>query len=63
MPVKEPLTEDLGLILYDVFDPAPRRTEANVTPKPVFFRAKVEAGRMDCHPERVELIRPGTGRM
>jgi CRISPR-associated protein Cas5d len=63
VPIKEPLTEDLGLMLYDVFDPKDRQGERNVAPRPVFFRAKVEAGRIDCHPDRVELVRPGTGRV
>ena len=57
------LTEDLGLMLYDVFDPTSRATEQNVTPKPVFFDAKVTNGRMDCHPERVKIVRSGTGRV
>ena len=57
------LTEDLGLMLYDVFDPTGRATERNVTPKPVFFDAKVANGWMDCHPERVKIVRPGTGRV
>jgi len=63
VPIEEPLTENLGLMLYDVFDPRDRQGERNVAPKPVYFRAKVEAGLMDCHPERVELVRPGTGRV
>ena len=67
-PVKPPevqhgLTEDLGLMLYDVFDPASRETERNVSPRPVFFDAAVKDGRMDCHPDRVRLVRPGTGRV
>ena len=57
------LTEDLGLMLYDVFDPDRRKTDKNVAPKPVFFDATVANGRMDCHPERVKLVRPGTGRV
>ncbi len=59
------LTEDLGLMLYDVFDPTNRESERNVAPKPVFFRAKVTNGSMDCHPDRIaaDLVRPGTGRV
>jgi CRISPR-associated protein Cas5d len=59
------LTEDLGVMLYDVFDPTNRATERNVAPRPVFFRARIAGGWMDCHPERIkdELIRPGTRRV
>jgi CRISPR-associated protein Cas5d len=59
------LTEDLGVMLYDVFDPADRANQRNVAPRPVFFRARVVAGRMECHPERItgDMIRPGTGRV
>ncbi len=49
--------EDLGLMLYDVFDPRLRRSGRDVAPVPVFFHAKVERARLDCHPERVPLIR------
>ena len=55
------LTEDLGLMLYDVFDPTSRQGEKDVTPRPVFFNAVVTDGRMDCHPDRVTILRPGTG--
>jgi CRISPR-associated protein Cas5d len=57
--------EDLGIMLYDVFDPLRRAAEKNVRPQPVFFRAKVAEGTMDCHPERIEsrFIRPASGRM
>lgn len=69
--------EDLGLMLYDVFDPTERAAGFRflesegvtvkgkrqpqfegrlVRPEAVFFRAKVINSRMDCHPERVELI-------
>jgi CRISPR-associated protein Cas5d len=51
--------EDLGLMLYDVFDPLKRHTGQNVSPAPVFFRAHIEGARLDCHPERVKLIRRG----
>lgn len=57
------LTEDLGLMLYDVFDPTNRQSEKNVAPKPVFFKAQITNGRMDCHPDRVTILRPGTGRV
>jgi CRISPR-associated protein Cas5d len=49
--------DQLGIMLYDVFDPRDRETERHARARPVFFRAKVESGRLDCHPERVELIR------
>jgi CRISPR-associated protein Cas5d len=56
------LTEDLGLMLYDVFDPADRAIRRNVAPQPVFFQAKITNGRMDCHPERIGgLIRAKVG--
>jgi len=61
-PVDYGLTEDLGIMLYDVFDPTARRSEKNVAPRPVFFKATISNGRMDCHPDRVTLLRPGTGR-
>jgi len=70
--------EDLGLMLYDVFDPAERSAgfkflsdQANqgagrkpkvnfegrlCRPKPIFFRARVVESRLDCHPDRVELV-------
>ncbi len=57
------LSEDLGLMLYDVFDPTNRKTDRNVAPKPVFFDAVVTNGWMDCHPDRVQIVRPGTGRV
>jgi CRISPR-associated protein Cas5d len=57
------LSEDLGLMLYDVFDPTNREIERNVSPRPVFFVATVKNGRLDCHPDRVRLIRPGMGRV
>jgi CRISPR-associated protein Cas5d len=58
------LTEDLGVMLYDVFDPVDRAMQRSVIPRPVFFRAKIENGQMDCHPDRINgnLIRPGTRR-
>ncbi len=61
--VENGLTEELGLMLYDVFDPAKRRTDRHVKPQPVFFEAQIKNGWMDCHPDRVRLIRPATGRI
>ena len=54
--------EDLGLMLYDVFDPRQRDSGFPVRPSPVFFRnARIENARLDCHPDRVELIRRSAG--
>jgi CRISPR-associated protein Cas5d len=55
--------DEPGIMLYDVFDVRDRATERHVKPRPVFFRPKVVAGRMDCHPDRVELIRTATGKV
>ncbi|MEW6744072.1 MAG: type I-C CRISPR-associated protein Cas5c [Planctomycetota bacterium] len=95
---REDWTEDLGLMLYDVFDlekraagfrwareqdlppdeqgdsrGATRRIAAasstlrtgtssyeglKINPEAHFFRARVNGGVMDCHPDRVEVIRP-----
>ncbi|MBN2326735.1 MAG: type I-C CRISPR-associated protein Cas5 [Candidatus Omnitrophica bacterium] len=75
-----PWEEDLGIMLYDVFDPAMRNqgfawlkdeelpsskkkrkqrpfNGKLVKPQPVFFRAKIESGKMNCHPDEVELLR------
>lgn len=54
-------SEDLGMMLYDVFDPLWRSSGKRIKPDPVFFRnARVENARLDCHPERVALVgRPG----
>lgn len=49
--------EDLGLMLYDVFDPARRGAERHVRPASVFFHAVIRSGQMECHPERVNLVR------
>ena len=49
--------EDLGLMLYDVFDPRIRSKGSGVRAEPVFFDAKVRDSRMDCHPDRVKLVR------
>lgn len=54
--------DEPGIMLYDVFDPRNRASERHVQPQPVFFRPKMVAGRMDCHPDRVELIRARVGR-
>jgi CRISPR-associated protein Cas5d len=51
--------EDLGLMLYDVFDPRQRDSGRDAAPQSVFFRARIEGARLDCHPDRVELIRKG----
>jgi CRISPR-associated protein Cas5d len=54
--------EDLGMMLYDVFDPTRRTNGSPVRPDPVFFRnARIEHARLDCHPDRVELIRKQGG--
>ena len=55
--------DGLGIMLYDVFDPTKRHADKNVTPQPVFFNATITNGRMDCHPDRVKILRPGTGRV
>ncbi len=54
--------EDLGLMLYDVFDPADRPHRRHVDPRPVFFKAFIRDAVLDCHPDRVELVRPATAR-
>jgi CRISPR-associated protein Cas5d len=61
-PSKVPLsaeswTENLGLMLYDVFDPHLRSRGVSVPPDPVFFEANVKDSRLDCHPDRVPLFR------
>ncbi len=50
-------TEDLGLMLYDVFDPALRATGDPLPADPVFFHARIEGSRLDCHPDRVKMVR------
>jgi CRISPR-associated protein Cas5d len=59
---REPFNDDLGLMLYDVFDPAERTHQRHVRSRPVYFKARVEQGRLDCHPDRVELVRPAVAR-
>lgn len=72
--------EDLGLMLYDVFDvnqraegfrwlaederkahaadPTPLYEGAITEPQASFFHAKVQDARMECHPDRVTILRP-----
>jgi CRISPR-associated protein Cas5d len=93
----EQFNEDLGLVLYDVFDrgeraegfrwlsdeeianletqspassgrgpknqlvEAPRWNRAPIKPTPVFFHAKIEKSRMDCHPDRVTILTSAKG--
>jgi CRISPR-associated protein Cas5d len=49
--------EDLGLMLYDVFDHESREIasddDPHVRPSTVFFRASVSNAVLDCHPERI----------
>jgi len=79
--------EDLGLMLYDLFDPVRRRegfrwlnseeqlsrgTKTKralqdfyegrlIKPQPLFFRAQVRDSRLECHPDRIELVRRNEG--
>jgi CRISPR-associated protein Cas5d len=54
--------EDLGLMLYDVFDPVDRTGPAAPgKPSPVFFHAVIEHNRIECHPERVAILRGAGG--
>lgn len=54
--------DDLGIMLYDVFDPAKRSVadeeNPHVKPMPAFFHAKIKDAVMDCHPDRISLLRP-----
>ncbi len=72
--------EDLGLMLYDVFDanqraegfrwlaederkalaadPTPLYEGEIAEPQVSFFHAKVQEARLDCHPDRVKILRP-----
>ena len=43
-------TEDLGLMLYDVFDPRERDSGYDVAPMPVFFHAKNRSGQARLPP-------------
>lgn len=55
--------EDLGLMLYDVFDPRERDSGHSVAPVPVFFRARIEGARLECRLDRIgTLIRKGAAR-
>ena len=52
--------EDLGIMLYDVFDPLSRTSGQPVPVSPVYFQAKIADNRLDCHPDRVQIYRkPG----
>lgn len=56
--------EDLGLMLYDVFDHERREVatddDPHVRPGAVFFRAAIKNAILDCHPERIadRIVRP-----
>lgn len=56
--------EDLGIMLYDVFDPAKRsfadEKNPHVKPMPVFFNAKIKDAVVDCNPDRIHILRPKT---
>jgi len=39
----------------------PRSTRQPIEPKAAFFHAKIEASRMDCHPDRVRILIPQSG--
>jgi CRISPR-associated protein Cas5d len=49
--------ENLGLMLYDVFDPRDRDSGNSARPSPVFFEAKLRDARLECHPDRVRIVR------
>lgn len=57
-------SEDLGLMLYDVFDHERREVatdeEPNVRPGAVFFRAAVKDAVLECHPDTLgdRILRP-----
>jgi CRISPR-associated protein Cas5d len=61
--------EDLGLMLYDLFDCAGRSsgfrwppcTGTPIKPSAIFFYARVENSRMDCNPDRVRIIGQTSG--
>jgi len=56
--------EDLGLMLYDVFDHDQREVSTkenpHVRPGAVFFRAEINNAVMDCYPDRIgnRIVRP-----
>lgn len=62
--------EDLGLMLYDVFDHNRREhatdNDPHVRPGAVFFRAEVKNAALECHPDtlgdRILRPRPSTSR-
>lgn len=92
---QEPYSEDIGLMLYDVFDhrerepgfrwlsnteisglqsqprtkpsarkgaaDIPRWSHAPIKPAAAFFRARIERGKLDCHPDRVHILNSKTG--
>lgn len=51
-------SEDLGLMLYDVFDPFDRATGLSQKPDPIFFRARVQDARINTDPYHADLFRP-----
>ena len=59
-------SEDLGLMLYDVFDHERREVatddDPHVRPGAVFFRAAIANAVLDCHPDRIadRIVRPRT---
>ena len=103
--IAEPFNEDIGLILYDVFDHqeraqgfrwlhpdeesqqaqafdqsladlkkgeqtkrrkefaanCPRWTRPPIKPQPAFFHAKIDASRLDCHPDRIHILTSSQG--
>ena len=56
--------EDLGLMLYDVFDHEGREVatddDPHVRPGAIFFRAAIANAVLDCHPDRIadRIVRP-----
>lgn len=50
--------EDLGLMLYDVFDPEGRKTGESLKPNAMFFEAHVAGGRMNCRLDQIRLVTP-----
>ena len=57
-------SEDLGLMLYDVFDHEHREVatddDPHVRPGAMFFRAAIVNAVLDCHPDRIadRIVRP-----
>lgn len=56
IPLENWPQEDLGIMLYDVFDPRLRFKGANVEPDPVFFNAKVVDSKMNCRPDQIQML-------